>query len=224
MKKIQVPCGFSEEARQAYKFAWDIAIANEGELVVLHVVDLALFFDSSTYAQPYYVDSGATPADLTEGTKKDFNELIQDYPQGVPLQLLVEQWELHQTIVKTIEELNSDLIVMGTKGAASLRELRIGSNTEKIVRNAPVPVFTVHQAMPVSKIKDIVFPAKLDLTQRRLIAKLKTLQTFFGATVRLHFIRSSDVTTIDNETTMATDNFAKFYQLDKLQNSCSSDP
>lgn len=43
MKKIQVPCGFSEEARQAYKFAWDIAIANEGELVVLHVVDLALF-------------------------------------------------------------------------------------------------------------------------------------------------------------------------------------
>ncbi|WP_221393561.1 universal stress protein [Dyadobacter sp. NIV53] len=43
MKKILVPCDFSDEAMQAYKFAWDIASANDGELIVLHVVDLTLF-------------------------------------------------------------------------------------------------------------------------------------------------------------------------------------
>ncbi|WP_221393560.1 universal stress protein [Dyadobacter sp. NIV53] len=101
--------------------------------------------------------------------------MIQDYPQSVPVKLLIEQGELHQTILKTIEENNIDLVVMGTKGAASLRELLIGSNTEKIVRTAPVPVFTIHQAMPVSRIKDIIFPTSLDLKQSVLIGKLKTL-------------------------------------------------
>ena len=100
---------------------------------------------------------------------------------------------------------------------ASKEELFVGSNIKKSVRNAPVPVFTVHQAMPVSKIKDIVFPTKLDLTQSRLIAKLKTLQAFFDATVHLLFIHSPDDTTIDKETIIATDNFAKFYQLDKYK-------
>jgi len=216
MKKILVPCDFSDEARQAFKFAKDIADANNGEIVVLKVIDLSLFFDNGVYAQPFYVSPATTLAELSEDAQKDFEKLIHEFPGSVPVKFLIEQGDLQQNILKTIEQKNIDLVVMGTKGATGLKEILIGSNTEKIVRTSPVPVFSVHHAMPLSKIKDIVFPTNLDLKQTRLIEKLKTLQAFFGATVHLLFIHTSDEKIVEKETYTSLDNLARFYQLDNF--------
>ena len=46
-------------------------------------------------------------------------------------------------IVQAAQELQSDLIVMGTHGRTGLAHLVIGSIAEKVVRSSPVPVLTV---------------------------------------------------------------------------------
>ena len=38
---------------------------------------------------------------------------------------------------------NADLIIMGSHGASGIKELLIGSNTERVVRNANIPVLIV---------------------------------------------------------------------------------
>ena len=46
-------------------------------------------------------------------------------------------------IVKNGKAHNADLIVMGSHGANGFQEMFIGSNTEKVVRNADVPVLVI---------------------------------------------------------------------------------
>ena len=49
-----------------------------------------------------------------------------------------------QKITSTAQELECDLIVMGTHGLRGLSRALLGGVTEKVVRVSPVPVLTVH--------------------------------------------------------------------------------
>jgi nucleotide-binding universal stress UspA family protein len=46
-------------------------------------------------------------------------------------------------ILRAIDELKPELVVMGTHGRRGLARLLLGSVAEKVVRSSPVPVLTV---------------------------------------------------------------------------------
>jgi nucleotide-binding universal stress UspA family protein len=46
-------------------------------------------------------------------------------------------------ILEQVHEWRADLIVMGTHGRRGIHRLYLGSDTERIVRNSPVPVLLV---------------------------------------------------------------------------------
>ncbi|MFU2191594.1 universal stress protein, partial [Methanobacterium sp. MZD130B] len=48
------------------------------------------------------------------------------------------------SILKTIENENIDLVVMGTSGKHGLDRFLLGSVTEKVVRSSTCPVLAVH--------------------------------------------------------------------------------
>ncbi|MBK9176675.1 MAG: universal stress protein [Flavobacteriales bacterium] len=50
----------------------------------------------------------------------------------------------------------ADLIVMGSHGATGLRGI-VGSNTQRIVRNAPMPVLVIKHHVEELKVNDLVF-------------------------------------------------------------------
>jgi nucleotide-binding universal stress UspA family protein len=46
-------------------------------------------------------------------------------------------------ILDTAEEVDADLIVMGTRGLSGLKHVLLGSVAERTIRTAPCPVLTV---------------------------------------------------------------------------------
>lgn len=46
MKKILVPCDFSDSAVQAFKFAVEIANQSKGEILLLNVVELPVIHEN----------------------------------------------------------------------------------------------------------------------------------------------------------------------------------
>jgi nucleotide-binding universal stress UspA family protein len=52
MKRILVPCDFSDPAVQAFKFAVDIAKESGGEVMLLNVVELPVMHESVLNANP----------------------------------------------------------------------------------------------------------------------------------------------------------------------------
>ena len=49
----------------------------------------------------------------------------------------------YEEIIKTAQEQEADLIVMGTHGRAGLDHVLFGSTAEKVVRKSPIPVMTI---------------------------------------------------------------------------------
>jgi nucleotide-binding universal stress UspA family protein len=187
MKKIVVPCDFSEPSIEAFKFAIDIASHSGGKVTVLKVIDLPIVVYGASIDMPAYNFSPTLLKELEEDAEKSYKKMLQKFGKGFAgCNFSVVQGPTSAMIRDFIEEKKFDLVVMGTKGASGMEEFFVGSNTEKIVRFSRVPVFAIHKAVPITSIKDIVFPTSLHLDQSDFIKKLKLLQDFFKA--RLHIL------------------------------------
>ncbi|WP_221393541.1 universal stress protein [Dyadobacter sp. NIV53] len=215
MKKILVPFDFSFSAREAYKFALDIAVANSGEILVLKVIEPAIVYGNGMPGQPYsYPDPVLYSGELTEDLSKEFDEIKESFDKPlVPVYFSVESGDITDTILRTIQEKEIDLVVMGTTGASGMKEFLIGSNTEKIVRFSSVPVLAVHKAQPLSAIKKIVFPTTFDLDQHALVNGIKALQNSLNAELYLLYVSTPASPFSDKEAMVNLENFAKFYSL-----------
>src|SRR5688500_16328230 len=56
MRKILVPCDFSLPAKEAFKFALEIASRSKGEVFVVHAIHLPIQVETTFGIQPYPMD------------------------------------------------------------------------------------------------------------------------------------------------------------------------
>ena len=140
MKKILVPTDFSEYAYYALKVAAQIAKKNNGEIILLHMLEL-----------PHQAgDAIGSGHDIPEimlfknAAMKRLEDLMDDEClDGLKVSQVI-QFELAFDGIMNISKKNEvDLIVMGSHGASGFKEMFIGSNAEKVVRNSDVPVLII---------------------------------------------------------------------------------
>jgi nucleotide-binding universal stress UspA family protein len=213
MKSILVPFDFSDQSISAFRFALDIAAQSNGSILLLHVVELPVLHDP--LLMPVQAFEKSFLDELSVKTDLKFQKIIEQYaadPKKTKTSLVFGQ--IHAMIVDTIQKENIDLVVMGTKGAGGLRELLIGSNTEKIVRRSPVPVIAVKKYVKGSSIKNIVFPHVVDSGENEdLINKVKALQNFFQARLHIIWVNTPVIFKPDPEVRQELNEFAKRFLL-----------
>jgi nucleotide-binding universal stress UspA family protein len=60
---------------------------------------------------------------------------------GIPCETVVEVGDLiHETIIRTAETKNCDLIIMASHGRAGVKALLLGSETQKVLTHSKTPV------------------------------------------------------------------------------------
>lgn len=224
MKKLLVPCDFSEEAISAFRFALDIASDSGGQVHLVHVVELPVMHD--TVLMPVLTFEEALFKELKEKADKHFKKLIAKYVKGD--QKVISKVLFGGTsrmIVDYAEAEKIELIIMGTKGATGAKEIFIGSNAEKIVRNASVPVIAIKKYVKASSIKNIVFPNTLDTEkQEELVTRVKALQNFFKAKIHIVFINTPTNFTRDTITRGRLAAFAKRFMFKDFTINVYNDP
>ena len=186
MKKILVPCDFSKQAIDAFKFALDIAERSKGEIHLLNIVELPILHDS--VLTPVLNYETELLKELQKKAVSRFDKITEKYSsKKVQVKIKVIFGATSLMIQDYAKKNKVDLIVMGTKGTTGLKEFVIGSNTEKIVRNASVPVIAVKKYPRKGSAKNIVFPTDLNENEnyKNLISKVKDLQLFFKATLHI---------------------------------------
>lgn len=212
MKRILVPCDFSDEAVQAYGFALNIAAQSSGEVFVLHVIDLPISYETSFGAPIYYFDEGVLK-ELEAQARQDFEKVRGKFPQKAPISFCTSHGPVTPMIRQFIDENKIDQVVMGTKGASKWKEYLIGSNTEKVVRFANVPVFAVRKSFEVKQVKNIVFPTALQLNQSDFVNHVKALQSFFNATLHVLLVNTPYNFKRTRDDKELLEEYAKHYQL-----------
>jgi nucleotide-binding universal stress UspA family protein len=212
MKKILVPCDFSDQAIAAFRVALDIARQSGGEVCLINIIEVPIMHD--TVLMPTLNFEEALFKEMEANAKKRFEKLKTRYAQDLKkVKSLVMYGITATSIVNHIEENDIDLVVMGSKGASGLSELLVGSNAEKVVRRSEVPVLVVKKYVKASSIKDIVFPSTLEQEHEDLIMGVKRLQNFFKATLHIVFINTPTNFARDIVTRRRLDDFVKRYML-----------
>ncbi len=212
MKKILVPCDFSDTALQAYDFAMNLATEANAEVIVLKVFDLPFLYETTFGATPQYFDTGVLK-DIEADAVINFEKMKIRHSRKEMVSFTTLRGAVTFTINQFAEEHKIDLIVMGTQGATGLKEYWIGSNTEKVVRYAKVPVLAIRKSFDVSRIRNIVFPTTLQLDQKDLIMHIKELQRFFSAKLHLLMVNTPGNMMRSTDEMDLMEEFARHYAL-----------
>lgn len=189
MKKILVPCDFSDSAIQAFKFAVEIANQSKGEIALLNVVELPVIHEN--VMMPTFSFEDTYLKEMKDRADVDFAKMKSKWAKDGPkVSTHVEYGAPTPTISQFIKEKKIDLVIMGTKGASGLKEFFVGSNTEKVVRWSPVPVISLKKSVKASSIKNIVFPSTLHEDEEELTMRVKALQNFFKAKLNIIYVNT----------------------------------
>jgi nucleotide-binding universal stress UspA family protein len=185
MKKILVPCDFSAPAISAYRVALDLAAKAKGSVHVLHIVELPVLHDS--VLMPALSFEKELLRELRDKAVKRFEAVAKKYSNPKIEVVFHALFGSIQTKLDDYIQKNSiDQVVMGSHGASGIREVFLGSNAEKMIRHAKVPVLIV-KAYTKKTIANMVMPCSLDIEHQQLfLANVKILQRFFNA--RLHLV------------------------------------
>ena len=138
---ILVPTDFSVLSCEAFSWASLLAQQFDAKILIVHVI-------SDNTAQSL-VSKPANPWEkVLEQEDHAMIEKFQGYmtsdiKQKTDTKTLVEVGPAAERIIGAAKENDADLIVMSTHGRTGLSHALMGSVTEKVLRKAPCPVFTV---------------------------------------------------------------------------------
>lgn len=181
MKRILVPTDFSEQAENALKIAVQIAKTYDGEIFLIHSMEIPLQLATSS-------DSGNLPESLffVKLAEKNFRELrSREFLQDITVHESIGRDEIYEDIEDACEKFNIDLIVMGSTGASGFKEMFVGSNTEKVVRTSKTPVLVIKNDHPEFTVNDFVFASDFSSTGMAAFQKAKAFAQKIGAKIHL---------------------------------------
>ncbi|GGE10395.1 universal stress protein [Psychroflexus salis] len=185
MKTILVPVDFSKPSENALQVAAQLAKKNNSKIVILHVVELA---ESLFGTDQFNVDNQEVMFFLKMAKKRFTKFLEKPYLEGVDVEDQVEIGPTSFMINKSVEENKVDLVIMGSVGASGLKEVLIGSNTEKIVRKSEVPVLVVKKEMKDFAINNVIFASNFELENLKPFEKAKEFAKQFDAKMKLLYV------------------------------------
>ncbi|ADE04963.1 universal stress protein [Haloferax volcanii] len=135
--RILVPVDGSGPADEALDRALDLAAATDATLYALYVVDEralhATQLDAGGLVRAYEAEGERIVSEAVEAAEADGTEVVTAVEHGSP----------HRAILRYAEEVDADLIVMGTHGRRSIERYLLGSVTERVLRLVDVPVLSV---------------------------------------------------------------------------------
>jgi nucleotide-binding universal stress UspA family protein len=154
MKRILVPTDFSKHAEYALKVAAQIAKKNDGEIFLVHMLELPSSGNdslSNSYEIPELIF-------FKNAVVSKLDDLMDaDYLDGIKITKIIQFEMAFDGIIKNGKAHDADLIVMGSHGSNGFQEMFIGSNTEKVVRNSDVPVLVIKREEGDFNANDFVF-------------------------------------------------------------------
>ncbi len=145
LKKLLYPTDFSEIAEKCIDYLETMGGQCTEEVVVLHVIDqreinmVARAMSRYNTLVPVNVEK-----DLMAKTQEEIAKIAQRLREkGIAVKTRIEVGIPFTEIMKVAEEEGASAIIIGSHGLSNIREMLLGSVSEKVIRKSPLPVLLV---------------------------------------------------------------------------------
>lgn len=194
MKNILVPTDFSPQAEYALKIAAQLAKKYDANIHLLHMLELPLHLSS--------IDSGQLPEAVffMKLAHQKFEKFMdKPYLKDIDVHEVVEPYKTHDGITHAIEKNKIDFIVMGSSGASGMKEMFIGSNTEKVVRTSTVPVLVIKDELKTFTLDNLVYACSFESDAYDSYSRAVDFANSFDAKMHLLFVNTPNLFTTTND-------------------------
>lgn len=207
MKRIIVPIDFSSFADNAFLTAIKIADKTNSTITCVNVVSTNLDWKNlSAEKRQGHQDL----LDMEAESKDKLKAYVMDHKlSGVPVESIVEVGIPHERIVELAEKQKADLIVIGAYGKGHTNEKFVGSNLQKVLRNANCPVLAVKKAMNGNHFRKMAFASMFNEDSRPAFMKMKSFIKDFQTSVHFLFVTTPSGFTNSGEAFKKMDSYAK---------------
>jgi len=157
-KKITIlmALDYDPSAQKVAQEGYAIASSMNAEVFLMHVIAEPVFYSSQVYSPITgflgYVNMDEIQFDSTVGLKKiaqSYLDNIKEHLGNDAVRTYIGEGDLAEAILAAAEDIHADAIVIGSHSRSRLENLLLGSVTEKVLKDTPIPLIII----PVRKNK-----------------------------------------------------------------------
>lgn len=194
MRKILFPTDFSQASINAYIYALKLAKKINAEIITVHVAALPipLVIENNDFLLDNY--------NISEWG--DFENFKSEVPK---LRAIAEENLLHRVKAthmlergNVVDEIlnialseKPEFIVMGTKGASGLKEIFLGSITEKIINKSRCRVLAIPEECRYNPVHNILFLTMYEKYELDILGQVKEIARLFDAYIKVLQIKKN---------------------------------
>jgi len=179
MKTILVAIDFSKNAEHALEYALVYAEKLEAAIYLIWV--------DNTISEESVLDTikGDIRLEKKEYLKK-LNSKYKNRILGGKFEIILRKGRVYQEVAKVAKQIEADMIFAGTHGVSGYEQHWIGSNTYRIVTQAPCPVFTIRSGYEFgTSVKKILLPLDSSLETKEKLPFVANLALKYNTKVYL---------------------------------------
>ena len=161
MKKILVTTDLSHNSKPAVRFAIQLASQAGYELTFLYV-------NTSFIVDPFsavtFVGLPEPDTKVQEQSLKNFIHTLYRQTSNKPEKvnyIAENKLDVNQAILDCAGRIKADYICMSTRGGGLVNKL-LGSHTNKILHDSPVPVFVVPRHYRIKQLSTVLYPSDIE--------------------------------------------------------------
>ncbi len=203
VQTIVVPYDFSECATDALRVAARIARNTGACIDVVHLYEQMTDFHTEN-----------------QRLREEIEERLEQVPQlpfleGVELKKFMLRQLTLTEMFKNERIAKADLIVMGSHGATGLRGI-VGSNTQRIVRHAPMPVLVIKHHIEDFEVNDLVYASNFTPTDVEKFEAFRPVIDLWDPRIHLVKVNTPKNFERSEDSSRAIDAFLQRHELRKF--------
>lgn len=150
MKKLLIALDYDPTAQRVAETGYALAKALDARVTLLHVMSDPLYYTSAGFSPVMgfsgYIDMGPMMVDSAEqliNSSMQFLEKTREHLGDETIHTMLKEGDFAESIIEAANELNSDIIVIGSHGRKWLEKILMGSVTEKVISLTNKPLYVV---------------------------------------------------------------------------------
>jgi nucleotide-binding universal stress UspA family protein len=213
MKTILFPTDFSKCAIHASRYAAKLANIYDARIILLNVDYIPMVPPNhrSQEAQKAVISSLKKAQDNIETFREQFVRDTKMNPERVLHQVIYGYPA--DKIVQEAKYLNADMIVMGTKGASNFIDKWLGTNAQKVMKQAHCPVWIIPQKAKIKHPKKVMYAADFkedEMLATQKITKIIAPLSAFCKVIHVHdLFENTEVSTIKKQVLALNEELSK---------------
>jgi nucleotide-binding universal stress UspA family protein len=193
INKILVPTDFSDLSLDALDGGIFLAKSLKADLYILHVYETSI---NSVFEKILFKSEDEDA--VKEAVKQKLIQLADKIQKehNIKVHTLTDKGKIHNVIINKSENLDIDMVVMGTHGYNGFNKYILGTNAYRVVSNCSCPVITFTKNPDNPGLDKIILPLDLSKGTREKVDAAIHFSKIFNSSIDIVSVYSSEEDTV----------------------------